>query len=182
MKVFSSIILLALWSLCYGQAEKVDIVDFYQWTAADGNKYEVMIITEDFVEDGETPATIRVKYPRGNGSYNIVEFYSSLYYEFDEDSNMLIYLMANSEASFIQGVGSYSPDNFVMKFDSAGYLLSGLQADNNELEKPDDETVYADLSLINYGDSENLRSLIRGFYNSSDPLYRDLMTYTAQYD
>lgn len=182
MKILSSILLLALFTVCNAQATKVDIVDFYKWTGSDGNLYEVMIITEDFGDREEIPSTLRVRYSRGNGNYNIVEYYSYLYYEFDEDSNMLIYLMADSEASFIQGAGSYSPDNFVMKFDPDGYLLSGLQADNNELKKPEDETVYADLGLIDYGDSENLRSLIRNFYDASDPLYRELMVYAAQYD
>jgi hypothetical protein len=181
MKVLSSILLITLFSICSAQATKVDIVDFYKWNGASGNKYEVMIVTEDFRDEGATPATLRVRYPRGNGSYNIVEFYSDLYYEFDEDSNMLIYLMAVGEASYIQGAGTYSPDNFVMKFDAAGYLLSGLQADNNELEKPEDQTEYADLSLIEYGDSENLKSLIRNFYNSSDPLYRELMAYADKF-
>ncbi len=182
MKLFFSFTFLILLILCNGQATKVDIVDFYSWTASDKNKYEVMIVSEDFSDKEETPATIRVRYPRGNGNYNIVEFYSSLYYEFDEDSNMIIYLMAESEASFIQGVGTYSPDNFVLSFDAKGYLISGLQADNNELDKPEGQTVYADVYLVEYGDASNMRALIKNFYNSSDPMYRDLMNYTAQYD
>lgn len=181
MKLFFSITFLTFLTFCNAQATKVDIVDFYYWTAADGQKYEVMIVTEDFSTQETTPATIRVKYPRGN-DYNIVEYYSSLSYDIDEDSNMLIYLMAESEASFIKGVGSYSPDNFVMSFDVDGNLISGLQADNTELDKADGETVYADVYLTEYGDADNMRSLIKGFYDSSDTLYRDLMNYTAQFD
>lgn len=182
MKILLSLFLLTSFTICSAQAKSVDIVDFYSWTASDGKKYEVMIVTENFSDKVETPATIRVRYDRGTGNYNVVEYYSSLMYEYDEDSNLLIYLMADSEASFIKGAGSYSPDNFVMSFDSNGYLITGLQADNNELDKADGETVYADLYLIEYGDADNMRTLIKNFYTSSDPLYRDLMAYAAQYD
>lgn len=141
-----------------------------------------MIVTEEFSESGETPATIRVKYARSNGSFNIVEFYSTMYHEYDEDSNLIIYLMADSEASFIQGAGTYSPDNFVLSYDESGYLISGLQADNNELDKAEEETVYADMEAIEYGDGANMRILIKNFYIKADPLYTDLMNYTATFD
>lgn len=174
--------LLAFITICNAQATKVGIVDFYSWKASDGNKYEVMFVTEDFSDTGETPATIRVKYPRGNGSFNIVEFYSTMYHEYDEDSNLIIYLMADTEASFIQGVGTYSPDNFVLSYDPEGMLISGLQADNNELDKEEDETVYADMEATPYGDGANMRTLIKNFYTKSDALYTDLMNYTATFE
>ncbi len=181
MKVLITSVLLLLLYGVNGQATQVDIVDFYHWTASDGNDYEMVVVTPDFWENEETPATIRVRYSRG-GSYSVVEFYSVLSFEYDEDSNLIIYLLADSEAEFIQGAGSYSPDNFVLKFDTAGALLYGYQADNNELDKPDDEIIYADLYLTEYGDSDNLRATIRKFYSSSDPMYRELMDYTTQFD
>lgn len=182
MKILFSILFLTFITICSAQAKKVDIVDFYSWKASDGNKYEVMIVTEDFSETGETPATIRVRYSRSNGSQNIVEFYSTMYHEYDEDSNLIIYLMADTEASFIQGAGTYSPDNFVLSYDIDGMLISGLQADNNELDKAEDDTVYADMEAIEYGDGANMRTLIKNFYSKSDALYTDLMNYTATFD
>lgn len=182
MKLLFSFLLLTILSICNGQAQKVDIVDFYSWKASDGKNYEVMIVTEDFYDTGETPATIRVRYQKDSQSYNVVEFYSTMYHEYDEDSNFIIYLMADSEASFIQGVGSYSPDNFVMSYDVDGNLISGLQADNNELDKGEGETVYADMEAVDYGDGANMRTLIKKFYSKSDALYTDLINYTATFD
>lgn len=182
MKIFLSFAFLTLLTICNAQAAKVGIVDFYSWKSADGNKYEAIIVTEDFSDTGETPATIRVKYPRSNGSYNIVEYYSTMYHEYDEDSNFIIYLMADSEASFIQGAGSYSPDNFVMSYDIDGNLITGLQADNNELDKPEGQTVYAEMEATPYGDGANMRTLIKNFYTKTDTLYTDLMNYTATFD
>lgn len=182
MKFFFTIIFLTFVTICSAQAKKVDIVDFYSWTAQDGKIYEAMIVTEEFSESGETPATIRVKYPKDNGNYNIVEFHSSLYSEYDEESNLIIYLMADTEASFIQGAGIYSPDNFVMSFDAEGYLISGLQTDNTELDKPEGETIYTDLVAMEYGTGSEMRTLIKSFYSKSDALYIDLMNYTATFD
>lgn len=182
MKILFSFFFLTYLTLCSAQATKVDIVDFYSWTAQDGNKYEAMIVTNPFSESGETPATIRVKYPKSNGSFNIVEFYSTMYHEYDEDNNLIIYLMSDTEASFIQGVGTYSPDSFVMSFDENGYLISGLQTDNTELDKPEDESIYTDLVAMEYGTGSEMRTLIKTFYNKEDALYTDLMNYTATFD
>src|SRR5690606_657221 len=132
-------------SLSFAQQINVDIVDFYKWTAQDGTNYEMIIVSEDFDDTGYANGVIRVRYSM-NGVYKVVQFKCLLMGEIDEDGYWMVTVVANDDNfEFIQGQGSYSPDNFVLSFDQEGYFVAGSQADNNELAKPEgEELIMAD--------------------------------------
>lgn len=154
-------------------------VEFYTWTSQDNVQYSTIILMEDFTEMNDSKAVARVKYTM-EGLTKMVEFSAESTYNIEDDI-IDVMIMADETASFVKGSGSYTPDNFILTFDLAGDLLSAFQADHTELTKGENAHL-AEMSPIIVNDANHLRDLIKEFYTSSDSLYRDLMTYAAQYD
>ena len=184
MKSLLSLILLLCFSQFQSQLKKVDIADFYNWTADDRTHYQFILLAEEVTKmRTESPALVRVRYSTDGGvSYKIAEFDAK--FSFDEDKktagNLLASLNAGKTARIIQGDGSYTPDNFTLYYDKAGNYLQGYQADHTEMAKSKVE--YAKVYATPNTSADQMRSLIRLFYKSSEPLYRDLMTFTSQFD
>ncbi|TXF79377.1 hypothetical protein [Chryseobacterium sp.] len=184
MKTFLSIVLFLFLTPFQAQLKNIEIVDFYHWTANDGIYYEFMVAAEQRTGATTNPAVIRVKYSTDGGvSTKIASFDATLRWEHDKTDTdiMIAYIDAAETAKIIQGTGGYTPDNFILYYNiSNESFVRGYQADHTELAKSSVE--YAKVFPTNYSTSDDLRSLIRIFYTSSDPLYRDLMTYAAKFD
>ena len=184
MKTLFTLILLLCFSQFQSQLKKVDIADFYNWTSNDGTHYQFILLSENVTKmRTETPALVRVRYSTDGGvSYKMAEFDAK--FSFDEDKktagNLVVYVNAGKTARIIQGEGSYTPDNFTLYYDKAGNYLYGYQADHTEMAKSTVE--YAKVFLTPNSTPDQMRSLIRLFYKSSEPLYRELMTLASQYD
>lgn len=157
----------------------ISYVDFYSWTSQDNVQYTTMIISEEFMETGSSESVVRVKYTI-DGLTKIAEFGAVTSYEFLDDT-FDVMIMGDETATFVKGSGSYTPDNFILSFDLEGNFLDAYQADHNELDRGED-AYLAEMSPISLQDSNHMRELMKEFYTSSDSLYRDLMTYAAQYD
>lgn len=157
----------------------VSYVDFYSWTSEANVQYTTMIIMEEITESNDSKALVRVKYTMG-GLTKIAEFGAKTTYEVEEGDFTLM-VMGDETASFVKGSGSYTPDNFIFSFDFDGNFINGYQADHKELDKGDNAHL-ASMDIVIANDSNHLRDLIKEFYTSSDTLYRELMTYAAQYD
>jgi hypothetical protein len=180
MKLIFSLFLFGIFSISYAQVSEIGIVDFYKWTS--NNDYEVIFVTDDFY-DSTASGVARVRY-QVNGVYKVVEYNIYLESSVDEDGYVEIDVFAlDDNYKLIQGDGTYSPDNFILYFDTNGYFLMGSQADNNQLYKEDeDDIVLADVEIIEYATKEETRTLIKKFYSSSDPLYDQLMMYVGSLD
>lgn len=178
MKLVLISLLTFLASFTFAQLN-ISYVDFYSWTSEDNVQYTTMIVSEEFLETGSSKSIVRVKYAM-DGLTKIAEFDAIISYETQYES-FDVMIMGDETASFIKGSGSYTPDNFILSFDFEGNFLDGYQADHNELDKGD-EVYLAEMSPIMVEDANNMRELMKEFYTSSDSLYRDLMTYAAQFD
>ncbi|MBW8362283.1 MAG: hypothetical protein K0M56_08880 [Kaistella sp.] len=183
MKTLLSLVLFLFLTPFQAQLKNIEIVDFYHWTANDGIYYEFMVAAEQSAAT-KNPAVIRVRYSTDGGvSYKIVSFDATLRWERDktDEDIMIAYFDAAATAKILKGTGGYTPDNFILYYDvSNESFVRGYQADHTEMAKSDVD--YAKVFPTNYSNSDDLRNLIRLFYTSSDPLYRDLMTYTAKFD
>ena len=185
MKTLLSLALFLSFALFQAQMKQVGIVDFYNWTANDGLHYQFIVASEKQADlNVEKPAVVRVRYSSDGGvSYKIVEFNATLRFMTDKKStdNLVAYLNAGETARMIQGAATgYIPDNFIMYYSKSGNFIKGYQADHTEMAKS--EVEYAKVFLTPSDSADHMRNLIRLFYTSTDPLYRDLMTYTSQFD
>ena len=184
MKKILTATLLVFFSILNAQLKKVEIVDFYHWNADDGIHYELMLITENLKKiDQKVPAVIRVKYSLNGGvSTKLVEYKATALIEIDSKNfeELIFYIDAEKTAKILQGENGYTPDNFVLHYNINGDYIMGYQADHSAMAES--EVSYAKVFKTNYNNSDELRSLIKLYYTSSDPLYRDLMTYAAQFD
>ncbi len=184
MKTLLSLILVLFFSQFQSQLKKVDIADFYNWTANNGTHYQFILLSENLAKlDTAIPAVIRVRYSTDGGvTYKTAEFDANLTLNQDKKSagDLVIHINAGKTARIIQGDGGYTPDNFILYYDKDGNFLRGYQADHTELAKSNVE--YAKVFHTAAPTADQMRSLIRLFYKSSDALYRDLMTFAAQYD
>jgi len=180
MKLIFTFFLVGIFSLPFAQQIDVDIVDFYKWTSQEGSNYEVMIVSENFDDDGYADGMARVRYSI-NGAYRVVQFKCTLIGEIDEDGYWTVTIMSNDDNhEFIQGEGSYSPDNFMLSFDENGYFVVGTQADNNELYKDEgEEIITADVDIVEYTTKTEMKTLIKKFYSTNDPLYDSLLMYVG---
>jgi len=180
MKLIFTFLLTGIFSLSFAQQINVDIVDFYKWTSQEGTNYQVMIVSENFDDTGYADGVARVRYAI-DGAYKVVQFKCLLGGEIDEDGYWTVTIMAyDDNYEFIQGEGSYSPDNFMLSYDQDGFFVAGTQADNNELYKPEgEELVAADVDIIDYGTKEDMKTLIKMFYSTNDPLYDSLLMYVG---
>ena len=184
MKTFLSFVLILSLSLFHAQLKQVGVVDFYNWTADDGIHYQFVVAAEELEEmNVEKPAVVRVRYSTDGGvSYKIVEFDATLRFIADKNNaeNLVAYLNAAEKARIIEGSTGYTPDNFIMYYSKSGTFVKGFQADHTEMAKT--EVAYAKVFMTPSDSSDQMRNLIRLFYKSTDPLYRDLMLYAAKYD
>ncbi|MBA5246882.1 hypothetical protein H1R16_08585 [Marnyiella aurantia] len=184
MKTIVTTFFILLFSLLQSQVKKVDIVDFYNWTSNSGIKYQFILVSENLSKfDMPISAVIRVRYSTdGNITYKTAEFGANVVMNRDRRSEgeLSVHINAAETASMVQGASGYSPDNFILYYDTEGNYLRGYQADYNELAKSD--VGYAKVFHISAPTGDQMRGLIRLFYRSSDPLYRDLMTLAARYD
>lgn len=184
MKTLLSFVLFLSFTLFQSQLKKVGVVDFYNWTANDGVHYQFILAAGDVAGlDVEQPAVVRVRYSTDGGvSYRLVEFDATLRFMTDKNNseNLIAYLNGASTARIIENATGYTPDNFVLYYTKSGTFIKGFQADHNEMAKS--EVEYAKVYMTPSSTAEQLRNLIRLYYKSTDPLYRDLMVYAAQYD
>ncbi|MBA5629306.1 hypothetical protein [Moheibacter lacus] len=177
MKTTLSLIFTLFFFVAQAQLEKVEMIDFYKWSNQDVH-YNTVVVSENFIEAGEGLATVRVKYNL-DGLTKMVEFDALASFE-SYDQYFELYFMGGDDAAFITGSGSYTPDNFLLTYDWDGNYLSGVTADHNALEQENVE--FSDLDQIMVRDANHLRELIKEFYSSNDPIYRDLMVYASQFD
>ena len=183
MKSLLSVALLLCFTIFQAQLKTADLVDFYNWTSDDGVHYQFIFVAEQAKALAvEAPAVIRVRYSLDGGvSYKIAEFDANYSYEDDDDSDdLVVNIRAGKTARIIEGVGSYIPDNFTMYYDRKGNYLRGYQVDHDELQKSD--ATYAKVFATPNENSDHMRKLIRLFYQSSEPMYRELMLVAAQFD
>lgn len=184
MKTLLSFVLFLSFTLFQSQLKKVGVVDFYNWTANDGVHYQFILAAGDVESmDVEQPAVVRVRYSTDGGlSYKLVEYDATLRFMTDKKNtdNLIAYLNGAATARIIENSTGYTPDNFVLYYNKSGDYIKGFQADHNEMAKS--EVEYAKVFLTPSNTAERMRSLIRLYYKSTDPLYRELMLYAAQYD
>lgn len=185
MKTFLCFVLFLSFTLFHSQLKQVELVDFYNWTANDGHYYQFIVAADKQTElNVEKPALVRVRYSSDGGvSYKIVEFDSTLRYMTDKNNteNLVAYLNAGETVRVIQGAAdSYIPDNFIIYYSKTGHFIKGFQADHDEMANS--EVEYAKVFLTSSDSADHMRDLIRLFYKPTDPLYRELMLYAAQYD
>ena len=181
MKLVLSILFAGIFSIASTQVRKIDVVDFYAWTSSTGTDYEVVFVAEPF-DENYSSGIARVRY-QIDGVYKVVEFECTLESATDEDGYLTVFIFANDENyRFIQGEGSYSPDNFILYFDEDGYYIFGSQADNNELFKDQDDMVLAEVEAVDYGTKDEAKTIIKKFFSSNDPLYDELMMYVGGLD
>ncbi len=163
----------------FSQIQNIEYVDFIKWTSQENIQYSAIIVADDFVENESGNAIVRVKYTM-NGITKLVEYNSSVEKDILEDS-IDVFIMGGETAQFIKSSGSYTPDNFIFNFDFEGYLNDAFQADHNELEKGED-AYLSEVEMLYIEDGNHQRELIKEFFTSSDSLFRDLMSYAAQFD
>jgi len=183
MKSLLSLALLLCFTLFQAQLKKADLADFYNWTSDDGVHYQFILVSEQVKSMGvEAPAIIRVRYSLDGGvSYKIAEFDANFSYEEDKNSDdLIVNIRAGKTARIVEGTGSYIPDNFTLHFDRKGNYLKGYQVDHDELQRSN--ATYAKVFATPNENSDHMRKLIRLFYQSSEPMYRDLMLLAAQFD
>jgi len=181
MKLIFSLLFAGIFSIASAQVSKIDIVDFYNWTSSTGNDYEVVFVAEPF-EDNYSSGIARVRY-QIDGMYKVVEYNITLESGVDEDGYVSVFIFSvDDEFRFIQGGGSYSPDNFILYFDEEGYFVFGSQADNNELNKDEDDMKLADVGAVEYATKDEAKTIIKKFFSSNDPLYDELMMYVGGLD
>ena len=179
MKTLYFIAFALLSCFSFSQVKDISFIEFMNWTSQNNIQYTAMVTTEDIVEQDVATATIRVKYTM-NGITKVVEFAATVEKEVS-DHMIELFVMGGDTAQFVKGSGNYTPDNFILSFDYEGTFMEGFQMDHNELEKGDDAYI-SDVTLIPINDANHFRELIKEFYTSSDPFYRDLMLFVAQYD
>lgn len=184
MKNLFTFLFILFFSFFNSQVKNVGIVDFFHWTADDGIYYEFILISENITElNSKKPVTIRVKYSLNGGiSKKLVEYYATMRWVQDpkNSENLIAYIEADKTAKIIEGTNGYTPDNFTFYYKKGGDLLTGYQADHNEMANS--EVNYAKVFKTNYSTVDDLRSLVRLYFKSDEPLYRDLMTYASKYD
>lgn len=180
MKSITSLCLFLFSLNAFSQIQDIEYVDFIKWTSQYNDQYSAIIVADDFVEKEVGNAIVRVKYTK-DGITKLVEYSSTVEKDILEDS-FDIFIMGGETAQFIKSSGSYTPDNFIFNFDFDGNLIIAHQADHSELEKGEDEAYLAEVELLPIEDADHQRELIKEFFTTSDTLYRDLMTYAAQFD
>lgn len=184
MKTFLCFVLFLSYTVLHSQLKKVEVVDFYNWTANDGIHYQFIMAGEEPTGlNVEQPAVIRLRYSTDGGvSYKIVEYDATLRFMTDKNSseNLVAYLNGADTARIIEKATGYVPDNFILYYTKKGNFLKGFQADHTAMAKS--EVEYAKVFITPSDTGDQIRNLIRLYYKSSDPLYRDLMVYAAQYD
>ncbi|KIA84449.1 hypothetical protein OA84_02685 [Kaistella solincola] len=183
MKTLLFGLLFLTFSLFPAQLKKVDIADFYNWTSNSGTHYQFVLLSEKLVAmRTDVAALVRVRYSMDGGvTYKIAEFDAKFTYDKAKDSdNLVVNVKAAETARILKGDSGYIPDNFTLYYDKDGEYIEGYQADHDELTKKD--TQYAKVFLTPSPSADHMRKLIRLFYDSSEPLYRDLMVLAAQYD
>ena len=184
MKTFFSFLFFLSFTVFQSQLKKVEVVDFYNWTANDGVHYQFIMAGEEPTGlNVEQPAVVRVRYSMDGGvSYKIVEYDATLRFMTDKNNseNLVAYLNGGETARFIEKATGYVPDNFILYYTKTGSFLKGFQADHTAMAES--EVEYAKVFITPSATGDQIRNLIRLYYKSTDPLYRDFMVYAAQFD
>lgn len=179
MKTIISLCIFLFSLNAFSQVQSIEYVDFVKWTSQNNIQYSAIIVADDFVEKEVGNAIVRVKYTM-DGITKIVEFPSTVEKDILENS-LDVFIMGGETAQFIKSSGSYTPDNFIFNFDFDGNLIDAFQADHTELDKGDD-AYLAEVEILSVRDADHQRELIKEFFTASDSMYRDLMTFAAQFD